>query len=73
MQWRAMGELPWCAFTHCIASDERMICGLAWLNSMGSGSITSISSVASPASIDGSSASARGPAFRRTPSLLLPA
>ena len=50
-----------------------MIDGDASLNSIGRGSTTSISLRARPASIDGSSASARGPALRRTPSLLLPA
>ena len=63
----------WCAFSHCMASDGRTIDGSAWENSSGSGSTTSTSLFAIPASIDGSSASARGPALRRTPSLLLPA
>ena len=49
------------------------IVGVAWLNSIGSGSTTSISDWASPTSIVGSSAIASGPAFIRTPSLLLPA
>ena len=47
--------------------------GVASLNSIGSGSTISISPFARPTSIDGSSLSARGPAFIRTPSLLLPA
>ncbi len=69
---RVIGELPWCALSHCMASDGREIVGVAWLNSIGSGSTTSISEIASPASIPGSSASAFGPDFMRTPSLLLP-
>jgi hypothetical protein len=47
--------------------------GVAWLNSIGNGSTTSISLLPSPTSMDGSSESAVGPAFMRTPSLLLPA
>ena len=68
-----IGEWMWCALSHCIASDGRAIVGVAWLNSIGSGSTTSISALASPTSIDGSSAIACGPAFIRTPSLVLPA
>ena len=56
MACRAIGECPWWAFTHCIASEGRMICGLAWLNSIGSGSMTSISLAARPVSMAGSSA-----------------
>ena len=56
-----------------MASDGLTIVGVAWLNSMGSGSTTSISERASPTSMPGSSARAAGPAFRRTPSLLFPA
>lgn len=55
-----------------IASDGRAV-GVAWLNSMGRGSTTSISDFASPTSIDGSSPIAPGPVFIRTPSLDLPA
>ena len=65
--------MPAVAFTHCIALDGRTIAGDASLNSIGSGSTTSISVRASPVSIDGNSARARGPALRRTPSLLFPA
>ena len=68
-----IGEWTWWAFSHCIASDGRTIVGVAWLNSIGSGWTTSISLLASPTSIVGSSSSARGPALKRTPSLLLPA
>ena len=70
---RVIGELTWWALSHCIASDGRAMVGVAWLNSIGSGSTTSISDLASPASIAGSSARAFGPDFIRTPSLLLPA
>ena len=63
----------WWAFSHCIASDGRTIAGTACENSSGSGSTTSTSPRAMPASIDGSSAIARGPALSRTPSLDLPA
>ena len=52
---RVIGECTWCAFSHCIASDGREIVGVAWLNSMASGSTTSISDLASPTSIDGRS------------------
>ena len=71
--WRVIGLSWWWALSHCIASDGRTIWGTACENSSGSGSTTSTSPLAMPASIDGSSAIARGPAFRRTPSLLLPA
>ena len=71
--WRVIGEWTWWALSHCIASDGLTIVGVAWLNSIGSGSTTSISERASPTSIVGSSAIAFGPALRRTPSLLLPA
>jgi len=47
--------------------------GVAWLNSMGSGSTTSISAFARPASIEGRSVMACWPARMRTPSLVLPA
>jgi hypothetical protein len=71
--WRVTGEWMWWAFSHCIASDGWAIVGVAWLNSIGRGSTTSISAFASPTSIDGNSAMACGPAFIRTPSLVLPA
>ena len=71
--WRVIGEWTWWALSHCMASDGRAMVGVAWLNSIGSGSTTSISDFPSPASIDGSSAIARGPAVIRTPSLVLPA
>ena len=68
-----MGEWTWWAFNHCIASDGWLMIGIASLYSMGSGSTTSISLFARPMSMPGSSFSAFGPAWRRTPSLLLPA
>src|SRR5215218_8381849 len=71
--WRVTGEWTWWAFSHCIASDGRAMTGVAWLNSIGRGSTTSISVRARPWSIDGSSVIAFGPAFIRTPSLDLPA
>ena len=71
--WRVIGEWMWWALSHCIASDGRTIVGVAWLNSIARGSTTSISLLARPASIEGSSSNARGPALNRTPSLLLPA
>ena len=70
--WRAIGLRSWWAFSHCIASDGRTIAGVASANSTGSGSMISISDIAWPASMPGSSLSALGPAFMRTPSLLLP-
>ena len=68
-----IGEWAWWALSHCIASDGRTIVGVAWLNSIGSGSTTSMSLWASPIASTGSSSWARGPALNRTPSLLLPA
>jgi len=68
-----IGEWTWCALSHCIASEGREMTGLAPLSSIASGSTTSISLLASPPSIEGSSASALGPVRMRTPSLLLPA
>ncbi len=68
-----IGELTWWALSHCMASDGRVIVGVAWLNSIGSGSTISISDLARPWSMRGSSASAFGPDSIRTPSLLLPA
>ncbi len=68
-----IGECPWWALSHCIASDGRTMVGIAWLNSMGSGGTSSISDLARPDSIDGSSAETFEPARIRTPSLVLPA
>ena len=68
-----IGEWTWWALSHCIASDGRAMVGVAWLNSIGSGSTTSISVLARPTSMDGSSTIAWGPVCIRTPSLVLPA